>query len=97
VRAAYIKYQNNTDLPTLAEKLDYMFKNKLIPNACKTKTKSSDEEVSILSITHSLSLENFQTQRDYHGRVPPTPDRFRVFRPQQDLKQPPERQYSDRC
>lgn len=26
VRAAYIKYQNNVDLPTLADKLDYLFK-----------------------------------------------------------------------
>lgn len=26
VRAAYIKYQNNVDLPTLADKLDFLFK-----------------------------------------------------------------------
>lgn len=44
VRAAYIKYNNNADLPTLADKLDHMFKTKLVPNATKTKIKSSDEE-----------------------------------------------------
>ena len=48
VRAAFVKYHNNSDFPTLAEKLDHMFKTKLLPNAGKTKTKSSDEEVSIL-------------------------------------------------
>ena len=46
VRAAFIKYQNDAELPTLAEKVDHMFKHKLLPNAGKTKTKSSDEEVS---------------------------------------------------
>lgn len=46
MRAAFIKYANNAELPTLAEKLDHMFKTKLLPNACKTKIKSSDEEVS---------------------------------------------------
>lgn len=46
VRAAYIKYQNNAELPTLADKLDHMFKSKLLPNAGKTKVKTSDEEVS---------------------------------------------------
>ncbi len=46
MRAAFVKYHNNSDLPTLAEKLDHMFKTKLLPNAGKTKTKSSDEEVS---------------------------------------------------
>lgn len=44
MRAAFIKYANNAELPTLAEKLDHMFKTKLLPNACKTKIKSSDEE-----------------------------------------------------
>jgi len=44
VRAAYVKYHNCSDLPTLADKLDHMFKNKLVPNATKTKIKSSDEE-----------------------------------------------------
>lgn len=50
VRAAYIKYANCPELPTLADKLDHMFKTKLLANACKTKIKSSDEEVSL--ITH---------------------------------------------
>ena len=46
VRAAYVKYANNAELPTLADKLDFLFKNKLVPNAGKTKAKSVDEEVS---------------------------------------------------
>ena len=58
VRAAFIKYQNNSELPTLAEKLEHMFKNKLLPNAGKTKSKSSEEEVS--NIHHSHFIENFQ-------------------------------------
>jgi len=44
VRAAYVKYKNSSELPTLADKLDHMFKHKLVPNATKTKIKSSDEE-----------------------------------------------------
>ena len=44
MRAAYVKYHNCADLPTLADKLDHMFKTKLVPNAIKTKTKSSEEE-----------------------------------------------------
>jgi hypothetical protein len=53
VRAAYVKYLNSTEYPTLAEKLDYMFKTKLTPNACKTKAKSVEEEV---RITHSYNF-----------------------------------------
>ena len=46
VRAAFVKYQNNADLPTLADKLDHMIKTKLLPNAGKTKAKTVDDEVS---------------------------------------------------
>jgi hypothetical protein len=49
VRAAYVKYLNSSEFSTLAEKLENMFKTKLIPNACKTKAKSSEEEVSQLT------------------------------------------------
>jgi hypothetical protein len=48
VRAAYVKYANKADLPTLADKLEYLFKQKLTPNAGKTKAKSVDEEVSYI-------------------------------------------------
>lgn len=44
VRAAFVKYRNCGDLPSLADKLDHMFKANLVPNAIKTKAKSSEEE-----------------------------------------------------
>jgi hypothetical protein len=44
VRAAAIKYSNRSDLPTLADKLEYMFKNKLNAFATKYKAKSVEEE-----------------------------------------------------
>jgi hypothetical protein len=46
VRAAYIKYANNSELPTLADKLDFMIKTKLVPNAGKAKAKTLEDEVS---------------------------------------------------
>jgi hypothetical protein len=58
VRAAYIKYANNPELPTLADKLDFMFKSKLVPNAGKTKIKTSDEEVTHLKITNLCAYRN---------------------------------------
>lgn len=62
VRAAFIKYANNHELPTLADKLEHMFKTKLVPNACKTKVKSSDEEVSFFPFYEvTLLLEKLQT------------------------------------
>jgi len=45
VRAAAIKYSNRSDLPTLADKLEYLFKNKLNAFATKYKAKSIEEEV----------------------------------------------------
>jgi len=48
VRAAYIKYANNSELPTLADKLDFMIKTKLVPNAGKSKAKTAEDEVSHL-------------------------------------------------
>lgn len=76
MRAAFVKYHNNSDLPTLAEKLDHMFKTKLLPNAGKTKTKSSDEEVSSYLALVNTPLENLQAFRDYYGRIPPTENGF---------------------
>ena len=55
VRAAYVKYLNSSEFPTLAEKLDHMFKTKLVPNAAKTKAKSVEDEVSLLT---ALSFRN---------------------------------------
>lgn len=50
MRAAAIKYSNRSDLPTLADKLEYLFKNKLNAFATKYKAKSVEEEVSIEQI-----------------------------------------------
>ena len=58
MRAAYVKYANNPELPTLADKLDFMFKSKLVPNAGKTKIKTSDEEVRHLKITNVCGCRN---------------------------------------
>ncbi len=60
MRAAYVKYLNSSEFSTLAEKLENMFKTKLIPNACKTKAKSSEEEVSQLT---AQLLETIQDPR----------------------------------
>ena len=46
MRAAYIKYANNSELPTLADKLDFMIKTKLVANAGKAKAKTLEDEVS---------------------------------------------------
>jgi hypothetical protein len=43
-RSASVKFANRSDLPTLSSKLDVLFKNLLIPNAGKSKAKTSDEE-----------------------------------------------------
>ena len=47
VRAAMIKYANNTDLGTLSQKLDHLFENHLKPMAGKNKAKTGEEEVRI--------------------------------------------------
>lgn len=48
VRAAYVRFANNVELPTLADKLDFFIRTKLVPNAGKTKAKSVEDEVSII-------------------------------------------------
>jgi hypothetical protein len=58
VRAAAIKYSNRSDLPTLADKLEYMFKNKLNAFATKYKAKSVEEEVSIMHYRISFCYRN---------------------------------------
>ena len=59
VRAASIKYSNRSDLPTLADKLDYLFKNKLTVFATKYKAKSIEEEVSgKIIISHFVCRNN---------------------------------------
>jgi len=55
VRAAYVKYANNSELPTLADKLDFLIKNKLVPHAGKTKAKTVEDEVS-RTLNHSRPL-----------------------------------------
>jgi hypothetical protein len=64
VRAAAIKYSNRSDLPTLADKLEYLFKNKLTPFATKYKAKSIEEEVSIVQNRISFCLETIQGRRE---------------------------------
>jgi len=73
VRAAYVKYANKSDLPTLAEKLEYLFKHKLTPNAGKTKAKSVEEEVSDFRfvLSHCLPVETIQDCRESLGGIPP--------------------------
>lgn len=44
VRAAAVKYANNSDLPSLSDKVEYLFKNKLAPLATKNKAKSADDD-----------------------------------------------------
>lgn len=44
MRAASVKYANKAELPTLADKLESLFKTKLAPNATKNKAKSVEEE-----------------------------------------------------
>ena len=45
VRSASVKFSNRSDLPTLSEKLESLFKTKLNPNATKNKAKSVEDEV----------------------------------------------------
>ena len=47
MRAAYVRFANNVELPTLADKLDFFIRTKLVPNAGKTKAKSVEDEVSL--------------------------------------------------
>jgi hypothetical protein len=64
VRAAAIKYANRSDLPTLADKVDFIFKTKLLPNATKNKAKSIEEEVrNQSSFTQILYRNNSSWQR----------------------------------
>ena len=69
VRAAYVKYNNCSELPTLADKLDHMFKTKLVPNAVKTKIKSSEEEKNF-KLAESVidEYEQLWTVFQYFGR-----------------------------
>lgn len=69
MRAAYVKYANNSELPTLADKLDHMIKNKLVPNAGKTKAKTVEDEVSHSLNSLTLSLETIQDWRTSSRRV----------------------------
>ena len=58
VRAASVKYANNTELTTLAEKVETLFKKHLIPFAGKNKAKNAEDEVSPLQ-SH-IALEKLQ-------------------------------------
>lgn len=44
VRAAAVKYANNSELPSLSDKVEYLFKHKLAPLATKNKAKSSEDD-----------------------------------------------------
>ena len=56
VRAAYVAYANSTELSTatLATKLDYLFKNKLMPNATKNLLRKREEEMFYKQGEHTL-------------------------------------------
>jgi len=58
VRAASVKYANNTELSSLAEKVEFLFKKHLIPFAGKNKAKNVEDEVS--PIHYHIALEKFQ-------------------------------------
>jgi hypothetical protein len=68
VRAAAVKYSNRSDLPTLADKLDTLFKNKLSINATKNKAKSPEEEVSLIMLLITV-IETIQAGRQGLRRV----------------------------
>ncbi len=51
-----MKYANRSDLPTLAEKLEFLFKNKLTPLATKNKSKSLEEDVIIYHSNNNLII-----------------------------------------
>jgi hypothetical protein len=53
-----VKYANRSDLPTLADKVDFIFKTKLLPNATKNKAKSVEEEVSLHYFIHNSDYRN---------------------------------------
>jgi hypothetical protein len=44
VRAAAVKYANNSDLPTLSQKLEHLFTHQLVPFATKNKAKGVDDD-----------------------------------------------------
>lgn len=44
VRAAAVKYANNSELPTLSQKLEHLFKHQLVPFATKNKAKGADDD-----------------------------------------------------
>ena len=72
-----MKYLNSTEFSTLAEKLENMFKTKLLPNACKTKAKSSEEEVSNLT---AHPLETIQNPGEDSRRIPSNYERVQILR-----------------
>jgi len=47
VRASAIKFGNRAELKTLAEKVETMFKTKLVPLCGKNKAKTPEDEVSL--------------------------------------------------
>jgi hypothetical protein len=53
-----VKYANRSDLPTLADKVDFIFKTKLLPNATKNKAKSVEEEVRLSLFIHNPDYRN---------------------------------------
>jgi len=46
IRAAAVKYANNSDLASLSDKVECLFKNQLVPLATKNKAKSIEDDVS---------------------------------------------------
>lgn len=54
VRSAAVKFANRSDLATLSDKVEFLFKAKLLPNATKNKAKSVEEEVSVVTSHRGL-------------------------------------------
>jgi hypothetical protein len=63
VRSAAVKYANRSDLTTLADKVDFIFKTKLLPNATKNKAKSVEEEVCLPFFIHNSDYRNNSKSR----------------------------------
>jgi len=40
-----VKFANRSDIPTLSEKLEHLFKTKLVPLSTKNKSKTPEEDV----------------------------------------------------
>jgi len=66
VRSAAVKFANRAELPTLSDKLDSLFKQKLTPLCGKNKAKSVEEEV---NRSYLKLIEKLQKGRGHFRRA----------------------------